>query len=164
MLDVDTLYRAEYEPLVRFFRHRLGDDWPLAEDLVSDVFFRAWAKRDTYREQPGVPARAWLYRLAHNRLVDHWRTRRPTVPLDALAEAVSYTLRFEQIDRDIDGPSMDVQAAVDRLIPKQRDVIVGRFYEQRSPRDLAHLSTEAGVKKLQARALVNLRRMLAEAA
>jgi DNA-directed RNA polymerase specialized sigma subunit len=53
-----------------------------------------------------------------------------------------------------------VTEALDRLTERQRAVVVARFYEGRRQRDLAHIATYYGVKKLQDRALVNLRKLL----
>ncbi len=50
-----------------------------AEDLCSQVFARALSRIDTYR---GGMVGAWLFRIAHNLIVDHYRKRRPLVSLD----------------------------------------------------------------------------------
>jgi RNA polymerase sigma-70 factor (ECF subfamily) len=71
-----TLYDTQAAALTRFFtRQHLGEH---AADLVQEVFVRAWVARTRF--QAGTNARAWLYRIARNLAVDHWRRRRPQVP------------------------------------------------------------------------------------
>lgn len=66
-------YRAE---LVRFVRRRVEDDGT-AEDIVHDVLVRAWERRASVRSR----FEPWLYRIARNAIVDHYRARRPGQPL-----------------------------------------------------------------------------------
>lgn len=76
--DAWLAYRAA---LLRFVRRRVEDD-AAAEDLVQDVLLRALTRRDSVRG----PLEPWLYRVARNAIVDHYRARRPHEPIpDALA-------------------------------------------------------------------------------
>lgn len=70
-------YRAE---LFRFVLARVGEP-ALADDIVHDVLLKAFARMEAL-EDPGK-LRAWLYRIARNVLVDHYRSRRPSEPLPA---------------------------------------------------------------------------------
>lgn len=153
-LDVAPLYEREREAVVRYFERRLGGRWQDADDLAAEVWARVWAKRATYCPMAGIPLRSWLFKVCHNLLVDYWRTRRPSVSLDALREA-SCTLRFEETER-----RTEVGAAVAALGAMQRAVIIGRFWEGRRHDEMGHVTTVAGSKKLQDRALVNLRKVL----
>src|SRR5688572_8353744 len=66
------LYEA-YRPLVyRFLRRRIDGADEVVEDLTEDVFVKLYEKLDRYVER-GLPFTAWLYRIAHNQLVDHLR-------------------------------------------------------------------------------------------
>src|SRR5918999_143653 len=68
-----TLYE-QYRPLVyRFLRRRLDGADETVEDLTEDVFVKLYEKLDRYVER-GLPFTAWLYRIAHNQLVDYVRT------------------------------------------------------------------------------------------
>ena len=160
-LDVEHLFAAEYPRMVGWFARKLYcSDLALCQDLAGEVFARAWAKRDTYAERPGATATSWLYRIASNLLIDHCRREGLARwgSLDALAEVgrePSYTLRFDELEQ-----RAEIRAAVDALLPTQRAAIVGRFYEGRRVKDLAQIGTEHAVKKLQQRALANLRRQL----
>jgi RNA polymerase sigma factor (sigma-70 family) len=77
----ETLYRRHKDALYRYFlRHTASPDQ--AAELFQDVWKNLIQARERYR--PDAPFGAWLYKLAHNRLMDHFRARRPTteVPED----------------------------------------------------------------------------------
>lgn len=79
----DTLVRRYYDEVYRYLVRQLGDA-DAALDLAQDVFIaalRALPRFDARR----ASFRTWLYRIATNKLTDHWRARRaPTVPLEAI--------------------------------------------------------------------------------
>jgi RNA polymerase sigma-70 factor (ECF subfamily) len=68
-------YRTE---LVRFAKRRV-EDAAVADDLVHDVLLKALTQMPALEE--GARLRAWLYRIARNAIVDHYRSRRPSEPL-----------------------------------------------------------------------------------
>ena len=48
----------------------------IAEDLVADIFVKAWEKLHTYRLRTGIPFGAWLFRIARHTVIDVYRTQR----------------------------------------------------------------------------------------
>jgi RNA polymerase sigma factor (sigma-70 family) len=122
---------------------------------------RAWEKRDRYRPLPGVRPMAWVYTLARNILIDHYRVQQRVDGLEWHADIGA--------EPTVDDPApsvartVELTAAVATLNDKQRAVIVGRFYEGRPFRELGGVASNGGAKKLQERALVNLRRALGAA-
>jgi len=122
-----------------------------AEDITSEVFQQALANIRRF-EWRGAPFAAWLIRIASNAIADRWKfqaRQAPDPPGDELSDP-----NMEGIER---------QAAlfqlVDRLPQDQRRVIVMRFAEQKSIREIAHelKRTEGAIKQLQFRALQKLR-------
>jgi RNA polymerase sigma-70 factor (ECF subfamily) len=77
-----SLYDTYVDNIYRFIFLRV-EDQQTAEDLTSTVFLRAWEKLDRYQIR-GVPFRAWLFRIARNAVIDHYRTRKETAPLEAV--------------------------------------------------------------------------------
>ena len=152
-LDVAALWEAEHPGLLRFLRYKLGPDGESAEDLASEIFLRAIANLDTYQVRASTPPRNWLYRIASNLLTDHWRAMQHRRHL-GLTDAMSCSIRFEDVDA-----RLDMQAHLDALPERQQRVIVGRFYEGRVQSEYDGMTVEA-VKKLTARAFVNLRRRM----
>ena len=80
-------FETSYEHVTRYIALRIGDR-DQAEDLASEVFVRALDKADSFK--PGEkPIQAWLFRIAHNLLVDHLRKKSRTgtsIPLDEISE------------------------------------------------------------------------------
>jgi RNA polymerase sigma-70 factor, ECF subfamily len=159
-----TLYE-QYRPLVyRFLRRRLDGADETVEDLTEDVFVKLYEKLDRYVER-GLPFTAWLYRIAHNQLVDYVRTlpRNSAQPLDTVADIPEYQTGSEYrsvLDRET------LEPALARLTPEQRQAVELRFLQGMSVAETSAAMgrSEEAVKKLQARALANLRRSLTETA
>jgi len=150
-----------YSPLVhRFLRRRLDGSEEIVEDLTEDVFVKVYEKLDRYVER-GLPFTAWLYRIAHNHLVDYLRSlpRMAAHSLDDVAEVpeVAATAAYSRV---LDRQSLE--PALARLTPEQRRAIELRFIEGMSVLETSKAMdrSEEAVKKLQARALANLRRQL----
>lgn len=154
------LYDRFAPRLYAYLYRRLGDQ-ALAEDLTSDVFVRALEalQRDRFAS---TALQAWLYRLAHNRLIDHYRQAGPAplLPLDEAAPAAE----------DVPGAAAQaaeragVRAALRRLTAEQQQIITLRFGEGLSaPAVAAALGKpETAIRAMQHRALAALRRLLRE--
>lgn len=79
----EVLYERYRKPLYRYLYHAVGDK-AAADDLYQDVWSRIIASRDGFRRGNGF--KRWAFRIAHNRLVDHWRTlgRQPGIETETL--------------------------------------------------------------------------------
>ncbi|OQX34450.1 MAG: hypothetical protein B0D96_09300 [Candidatus Sedimenticola endophacoides] len=77
----DQLYERHRAPLFRYIRRQVSEE-TLAEELYQEVWLRVIRARNQWVAGKGF--RPWLYRIAHNRVVDHWRARRP--PTEAVEE------------------------------------------------------------------------------
>ena len=78
----DQLYARHRGPLYRFLLRQVRDA-ALADEFFQDVWQRVIAAREGWK--PEAAFGAWLFRIAHNRLGDHWRAQqhRPPAPIDA---------------------------------------------------------------------------------
>jgi RNA polymerase sigma-70 factor (ECF subfamily) len=151
-----------YAPRIYGYIFRRVQDAQVAEDLTGEVFVRVL---QAIRSEQfwHTSFRAWLYRIAHNLVVDHYR-RRPPTPALALDE------RLVAASDDLDSALADtlsrqrLQAAIGRLTPDQQQVLVLRFGEQLSARDVAEIvgKSVGAVEALQHRAIATLRRILEE--
>src|SRR3990172_11271150 len=102
----------------------LGDR-TAAEDLASDVFEQAW--RGIHRFQyRGVPLSSWLYRIAHNVMVDHLKRRR-RAPASLDSDGVPALAGPDAADR-VDIRDM-IRRAMSRLTREQQQVVVLRHPE-----------------------------------
>jgi RNA polymerase sigma-70 factor, ECF subfamily len=154
----DELY-ARYSPRVfGYLYQRLNGNVEEAEDLTAEVFAKVYEKIDGFQVQ-GAPLSSWLFRIAHNRLIDsvRRRPRQTQVPLDVAPQMASGPV-FGGIDQQV--AMSQIKAGLSRLTEEQRQVIVLRFLESKSLAETAAIMgrNEDAVKKLQARGLASLRR------
>ena len=151
-----------YQPeLIRYLYHRIGDQ-EIAADLVQQVFLKAWQALPRY-EQRGIPVKAWLYRMAHNQMVDHLRSRKQVADLDGVEVADSDdTTRYVE-HREL---HEELLCALDQLSEDHRRVLVLRFLMEKSAREVGEIMgrTEVNVRGLQFRALAALRQVWAQRA
>jgi RNA polymerase sigma-70 factor (ECF subfamily) len=133
-----------------------------AEDLCSEVFTRAFANIHRYRWQ-GKSFLAWLYTIARNAVTDRRRRERPTVEIDnAFGLAEDGPTAHE---RAVHGEAVDaLRGAVRHLTSEQQEVLVLRFVENRSSREVAKIlgKNEGAIRALQFRALGRLRKLMRE--
>jgi RNA polymerase sigma-70 factor (ECF subfamily) len=142
------LYEQNFERVYAFVVRRVRDRAE-AEDVVSEVFYKALKGIDGYEER-GVPFVAWLYTIARNVVCDRARQAGREEPLDDSNEPTS--------SDDVERRAL-LFRLVDTLPTAQRDVLVARFAEQRSIADVARQlgRSEGAVKQLQLRAIEALR-------
>jgi len=145
------LYEANFERVYAFIVRRVQDRTQ-AEDLTSEVFHHALANLGRF-EWRGVPFAVWLYRIAANVIADAWRRAsnhdHDSSSLDDLDKS-----NWPEIER-----RAELFQLVNSLPEDQRSVIIQRFVEQKSIRDIAKEfgRSEGAIKQLQFRALENLR-------
>jgi RNA polymerase sigma-70 factor (ECF subfamily) len=144
------LYEANFHRVYAYVARRVGSREE-AEDLTAEVFHQALAGLGRFEWQ-GTPFVAWLLGIASHLLAHRWQ-RATTQP-----EVLSDDLELAAVNEQAERQALFAQL-LDRLPPDQRRVLEGRFFEQRSIRELAQelRRSEGAVKQLQFRALENLR-------
>ncbi len=154
-----SLYRAYVDKIYRYIYYRV-DSTETAEDLTSEVFLRMLEGMSTYQDR-AVPLLVWLYRIAHARVIDHYRrSRRTNENIEKIELGV---------DVDLDGPLVSayrtgqLQEALLTLTDGQRQVIILRFIEGYNLETTARIlgKTVDAVKAMQYRALQALGQALA---
>ncbi|MFN8534797.1 MAG: sigma-70 family RNA polymerase sigma factor [Dehalococcoidia bacterium] len=154
-----VLYDAFVDRIFRYARIRVGNDLD-AEDLTEQVFLRAWQAIRRYEDR-GKPFVAWLYAIAGNVVVDHFRGQRARAPLDPnLVDDAPNTDPVHMSEQD--SRRRALERAIRRLSPDQQQVVIMRFIEGYSPADVAEAigKREGTVRVIQHRALSTLRSLL----
>ncbi len=118
----EALYGRYRQPLFGYFLRHVSDE-ATANDLYQGCWEKVIAARGRYRRRS--PFRAWLFRIAHNHLVDHYRRGRDASPLPP-----------ELADPDADNPGEEIDnqvrrtrflAALATLPEEQRDALLLRL-------------------------------------
>lgn len=149
------LYDRFQPEIVRYLTYRVGNP-DTAEDLAQQVFLKAWQAIPRYQDR-GVPFKAWLYRMAHNLMVDHHRTRRPTTDLEGIDISEEPEAEQRVLVEEVHA---HLRAALERLSEDHRQVLVLRFLLEKSAREVGEIMQrkEVTIRGLQMRALQALRR------
>ena len=154
-----ALYDRYFAQIYRFAYSRVRDQ-SLAEDVTSEVFFKALKniKRYTYA---GHPFSSWLYQIALNAVADHYRGQHGEVELEdasPLPDGAPPVLD-EVVRRD---RSRRIWAAIDQLPRQQRAAMVLKFGEDRKIDEIARImgKSSGAVKLLLHRGVERLRREL----
>lgn len=147
-----------YQPhIYRFVAVKVGHREE-AEDLTHQVFLHAWLNIRSYRDK-GFPFSSWLYRIARNQVIDHYRTRKSSVPIEDIPPDLEEE-RSDLADRlDFDSEMSKVWNALARLKPDYQDVIILRFIEEFSVKETAEMlkKSEGAIKLMQHRAIKQLK-------
>ena len=145
------LYESNFERVYAFVVRRVHDRHE-AEDLTAEVFQHALANMSKF-EWRGVPFAVWLFRIASNAITDRWRERSKLRP-DPVTDDDLDQPHWQEIER-----RATLFQLVNSLPEDQRSVVLKRFVEQKSIRDIAQElgRSEGAVKQLQFRAMESLR-------
>lgn len=149
------LYQLYMEKLYRFVFFRVGQKKEVAEDIVSEVFMKAWEKLDQFKEGS---FQAWLYMITRNKVVDYYRSSVPQSELTEqiegshnVEEKVLQTLEIERIKQ-----------AITKLTPEQQELIILKFIEDMDNQEIGQIleKKEDAIRSMQYRAIKELRVIL----
>ena len=147
------LYEIHFDRVYAYVVRRVHERAE-AEDLTAEVFHQALANLKRF-EWRGIPFSAWLYRIAANLISDRWQRSGREVNDDSAIELAQVSpAEIEEVER-----RATLYRLVDTLPAEQRRVVVLRFVEEKSIKEVAKevRKTEGAVKQLQFRALSSLR-------
>lgn len=150
----EELYVQHHEHIFRFIWSRVHDA-PLAEDLTGEVFTRMVVSLPNYRDR-SLPFRAWLYQIARNLIIDHYRKEGSAQSLKDVANANAVS---PEENAEVALTLERVQRALEKVDPAQREVVELRFLAELSLEEVASVMDKsvAAVKALQHRGLASLR-------
>lgn len=130
--DLRLLYEAHAGELFGFAFRALGDRGA-AEDLVQEVFLRAWLRAETYRTDRGT-SRAWLFAIARNLVIDAVRARavRPRLSPDVAQETGDVDSGLARVEERV-----LLVEALGRLTSDHRRALIEVVVRGRSVREAA---------------------------
>jgi len=158
-MALTQLYEENFDKIYRYIVLKIGEKTE-AEDMTQQVFLKAFKNISSYKYK-GLPFSSWLYRIAHNQIVDYFRkkSKRTTVPLDESLAAGNSDPR-QEVERSLEVE--DLARATRRLTKAQQEVISLRFAGEFSIAQVAGMmgKSEGAIKALQHSAIVSLRKVL----
>ena len=154
------LYESHFDKIFRYVVLKIRNQAE-AEDMAQQVFIKAYESIGSYQSQ-GVPFTAWLFRIAHNQMVDYVRkqSKRQTVPLDESLQIMDDCDVEHEVETKIEMEKVVLATA--KLTKAQREVISLRFAGGLSITEAAKTmrKSEGAIKALQHSAILALRKTL----
>lgn len=157
--DLANIYEEYYDKIARYIFAKLGDQVQ-AEDLSSEVFLKALRSLDSYEER-GIAMKSWLFRIAHNLVIDHFRkaAKHRTVPID--------TVEIESEDDPVKTAETNIEfemvsQVMKELTKEQREVLELRFFGGLTSKEAGHVlkKSNGAVRQMQHAAVEKLRTLL----
>jgi RNA polymerase sigma factor (sigma-70 family) len=155
-LDWDQVYAEQLPRVLNFFRYRCRT-LAEAEDLTSITFEKAWRGRGRYRRDKGAFS-TWLFTIARNAAVDHYRARAPVVPLDEAA-AVAASAATPEDESELRSDAARLAVLLQTLSDRDRDLIALKYGAEMTNREIASATglSESNVGTILYRAVQALR-------
>ena len=151
------IYSIYLDRIYRYVVYQV-DDKMIAEDLTEETFIKAWEAIGKYKWK-GQPFSAWLYRIAHNQVIDYFRTTRRDLTLkeELPAEAAEPEQEAEEKLRQ-----QELIKAISYLPAQQKQVIILKFIEGLENPEIAQImrKSQGAIRVMQMRALAALRQKL----
>ena len=157
------IYEENFDKIYRYIVLKIGDRAE-AEDMTQQVFLNALKSIDRYKFR-GMPFSAWLFRIAHNQVVDHYRRKKRAtmVPIDdVILPGQDNPGRDAERKMEIE----EVNRATQQLTSAQREVISLRFAGELTIAEVARVmgKSEGAIKALQHAAIISLRKIMSAGA
>jgi RNA polymerase sigma-70 factor, ECF subfamily len=158
---LEELYLIHFDRIYSYLHVSVGNRHD-AEDLTTQTFLKMLEKIGSFKWQ-SAPFSAWLFRIAHNLAMDHFRSRRRWQPEEEVPEPPgdeepsAELVAMQTIGRE------SMLKLIERLSPEQQQVLTLKFVFNLPNAEVAAIldKTEGAIKSLQHRALVSLQKQIA---
>jgi RNA polymerase sigma-70 factor (ECF subfamily) len=162
--DADSfgLIYEQYAEIIFRFTYSQLSNYQDAEDLTEEIFLRIWRSLPTY-QQKGVPFVAYIFRIARNALIDHYRQAahsRNQVPFEE--ELVGHAVFEPEQQAALNTDQMEIRAHLQELREDYRNVLILRFFSGLTTEETAEAlgKSPGAVRVLQHRALASLKKLV----
>lgn len=140
-LEHFSYFYEKYSQSVYKFIYLKTFDRELAEDITSDVFMKALSKISTFTPKADATFKSWIFRIAYNTIIDHYRTKKEEPSLDEVAERGYYLDIGDMIDKKQNAKK--VLKFLDTLDPLVKKIVIMRFWDELSFKEIAEITWES---------------------
>lgn len=156
----EQLYDIFVDPLYRFIYFKTNPTE--VDDLLETIFLKVWQKINTYTQDKNNFS-AWVFRIAHNTIIDHYRTHKSLFPLDErLQIADEKRDRNPQQKTELTFTQDIIKKALNELKEPYREVVMLKFIQELSNEEIAEITqrTHVSIRVIQHRGLSQLKKIL----
>jgi len=157
-MKFSRVYTTYKDKIYSYVFYRVGLNKEVAEDIVSDVFLKAYRAYDSYDDTFALST--WLYSITRNTLIDHYRKAKDVIAIEDIEVADHTDPLFILIDAQISVTEM--HEAIASLPASQQSYITKQFIQGYSAREIAESEqvSHAAVRKQVSRGVATLREKL----
>ncbi|MBT5807793.1 RNA polymerase sigma factor [Candidatus Uhrbacteria bacterium] len=154
----EQFYKENIGRIHRYVFFRVGQNRDVCEDLVSEIFMKALKNFEKF--DPKISKSAWIYRIAHNHLSNHYRDTKTNADI----EDVKFSLvgeRGEETALDVEEQGQLIEA-LDELPPEDRRIVTMKYIEGYSYKEIGEIlgRTSDALKVASYRAVKKLRKIM----
>ena len=160
--SLEELYLLHFDRIYSYLHMTVGNRHD-AEDLTTQTFLKMLESIGKFR-WGAAPFSAWLFRIAHNLAMDHFRAARRVQPEEEVPEPEAGEDTSAEVGALESLGRQSMLEMIDELSPEQQQVLTLKFVFNFSNREAATIldKTEGAIKSLQHRALVSLQKQLSK--
>ncbi len=154
------LYDEHFPRIYRFIFIKVSRKQD-AEDLSHQVFLSAWKNIRNYTHK-GLPFSSWLYKIAHNAVIDFYRTKRVHIDIDDVGEEKLGLSPGPAHEVEVSLEMERVRRALQTMKEDEQNVLIMKFVDELGNREIAEAlgKTEGAIRVIQHRALKSLKKLL----
>jgi RNA polymerase sigma-70 factor, ECF subfamily len=152
---IDLIYRYVY------YRVNQAD----VEDVVENIFLKIWENVRKYRQQKNTHFSSWIFRIAHNMVIDYYRSNKVHEYDELDLNLVDHDREHNPIRKTQDSLNQrDLKAALTKVKKQYRDILIYKFINELSNKEVSQIlkKSEGSLRILQFRALRALKKELIE--
>jgi RNA polymerase sigma-70 factor, ECF subfamily len=159
---LEELYLIHFDRIYSYLHVSVGNRHD-AEDLTTQTFLKMLESIGRFRWQ-SAPFSAWLFRIAHNLAMDHFRARKRVQPEEEVPEPIGSEEPSAELEAMQSIGRQSMLELIDKLSPEQQQVLTLKFVFNFPNADVAKIldKTDGAIKSLQHRALASLQKQLAQ--
>src|SRR6056297_1768996 len=158
------LYDEHISSIYRFIIFKVNTKSE-AEDITQKVFLKAWQNIHSFKTKKGAKFSSWLYRIAKNAVIDHYRTSKDHTDIEDVKHSQKFASSPE-IEQKLQNSKKfkEVKEALKNLTEDEQEVIVMKFIEELSNKEIGKAldKTQGAVRVTQHRALKKLKNFFQE--
>lgn len=150
------IYDLYIEKIYSFIYYRVGHK-ETAEDITSTVFMKSMDKIGSFNSSQGNFS-SWLYRIARNSVIDHYRTKKETANIDDFFDLGQSDNFDDKLDTSL--KLEEVKKYLQNFSKEQREIIIMRVWDELSYKEIAEITgkSEGAIKMIVSRIMSSIRK------
>lgn len=157
-MDIAEAFTQHSTQIYKYVFVRVGNNKELAEDITQDVFLKAWHSRDTF-DPSKSSAKTWLFVIARNKIVDHYRQNNPNTETEVDSAPVLGSHEDQAMDMNV-----SLQQCIKKLSTAEQELINLKYITGLSIQEVSQIinKEESATKVACFRALKKLTQLANE--